>query len=56
MRSSKRGHHDEHPAAWGAPGMVQAREMFWQNVTREMLTSLAMQRARLVGFAESQRR
>ena len=56
MRSSKRGHNDEHPAAWGAPGMVQAREMFWQNVTREMLTSLAMQRARLVGFAETQRR
>lgn len=56
MRSSKRNHDNEHPAAWAAPGMVQAREMFWQNVTREMLTSLAMQRARLVGFAENQRR
>ena len=56
MRSSKRNHDDEHPTGWAAPGMVQAREMFWQNVTREMLTSLAMQRARLVGFAETQRR
>ena len=56
MRSSKRSNSDDHPVAWGAPGMVQAREMFWQNVTREMLTSLAMQRARLLGFAETQRR
>lgn len=30
--------------------------MFWQNVTREMLTSLAMQRARLASQAEAARR
>lgn len=56
MRSSKRPRDDEQPAGFAAPGMVQAREMFWQNVTREMLTSLAMQRARLVAQAEAYRK
>lgn len=56
MRSSKRPHDDEHPVAWAAPGMAHAREMFWQNVTREMLTSLSMQRARMIAHAESQRK
>lgn len=56
MRSSKRTHDTEHTVGWAAPGMAQAREMFWQNVTREMLTSLAMQRARMVAYAEGQRK
>ncbi len=30
------------------PNPLEAREIFWQNVMREMLTSLAMQRAKLV--------
>ncbi|MDQ7012905.1 MAG: hypothetical protein Q9O74_03290 [Planctomycetota bacterium] len=56
MRSSKRTADDEHSIGFAAPGMMQAREMFWQNVTREMLTSLAMQRARLVAHAEAHRK
>lgn len=36
--------------------MAHARELFWQNVMREMLTALAMQRARLVAQADSARR
>ncbi|MBK7406176.1 MAG: hypothetical protein IPJ41_16615 [Phycisphaerales bacterium] len=33
--------------------LAQARELFWQNVMREMLTSLSMQRARLVSQLEA---
>lgn len=33
-----------------------ARELFWQNVIREMLTSLSMQRARLAGQAAAEQR
>jgi hypothetical protein len=40
----------------GVADLAQAREMFWQNVTREMLTSLSMRRARLAGLVEAERR
>ena len=40
----------------GMADLAKAREMFWQNVTREMLTSLAMQRAKLASKAEAIRR
>ena len=50
--------HDQTPRhpAFGMADLAQAREMFWQNVTREMLTSLAMQRAKLANKAEAVRR
>lgn len=34
----------------------EARELFWQNVVRELLTTLAMQRSRLAAVAEAHRR
>ena len=43
-------------SSFGMADLAEAREMFWQNVTREMLTSLAMQRSRLVSQAEAARR
>jgi hypothetical protein len=36
--------------------LAQARELFWQNVIREMLTALAMQRARVVAEREAARK
>lgn len=56
MSNPQRRQDEDHPVGWAAPGMAQSRELFWQNVTREMLTSLAMQRARMVAIAEAQRR
>lgn len=40
----------------GMVDLAQAREMFWQNVTREMLTALTMQRARMAAQVEAQRK
>jgi len=34
----------------------EARELFWQNVMREMLTALTMQRARMASQVEAQRK
>ncbi len=51
--------HDQtptHRASFGMGELAQAREMFWQNVTREMLTSLSMQRAKLAGLRDAQRK
>ncbi len=50
--------HDKKPArhAFGMADLAQAREMFWQNVTREMLTTLSMQRAKLASKADAIRR
>jgi len=41
---------DHHPEDrdTAMPSTLKSREIFWQNVMREMLTSLAMQRAKLV--------
>lgn len=36
--------------------LAQARELFWQNIMREMLTALAMQRARQMVRVEAARR
>lgn len=36
------------------PNPLEAREIFWQNVMREMLTSLAMQRAKLVSTLQEE--
>ena len=41
---------DRHPedSDTAMPSTLKSREIFWQNVMREMLTSLAMQRAKLI--------
>lgn len=57
MRSSKRiGERHNEPPHWRPVDLTQAREMFWQNVTRELLTSMAMQRSKLAAEVERQRR
>jgi len=55
MRSS-RGRRGADQAPMGMRDLLEAREMFWQNVTREMLTALAMQRARMVGQTDAARK
>lgn len=55
MRSS-RGRRGADQAPMGMRDLLEAREMFWQNVTREMLTALAMQRARMLSQADAARR
>lgn len=57
MRSSRgRRRQDDARPGLCMSELAQAREMFWQNVTRELLTALAMQRSRLAAEAEVERR
>jgi hypothetical protein len=57
MRSS-RGRREHHETRTGLcmADLADARELFWQNVTREMLTSLSMQRSRMAAEADAARR
>ena len=56
MSALRRRDKGERPPALDIPALGEARELFWQNVIREMLTSLAMQRARMLAQMESRRR
>lgn len=52
MKKKHKHREPQHPTL-DLTSLAQARELFWQNVMREMLTSLSMQRSRLDARIES---
>jgi hypothetical protein len=54
----KRRRHEQPDSrqALDLPALSEARELFWQNVMREMLTALAMQRSRMAAQLEAERK